>query len=88
MGVDVIRVSSSGQIFLPNEIREKLSIANGDSLAVYATDKVVVLKPVKLPTAKQFSKWLDEAQTWAREVGLEEEDVPRVTKSVRRQKKK
>ena len=34
MGVDIIKVSNSGQIYLPNEIRKKLSIANGDSLAV------------------------------------------------------
>ena len=88
MEVDVIKVSSSGQIFLPTEIREKLSIAGGASLAVYATDKVIVLKPIKLPTARKFSQWLNEAQVWARETGLEEKDVPRVTKSVRRKKRK
>ena len=88
MGVDIIKVSSSGQIFLPTEIRKKLSIAGGDSLAIYASDKVVVLKPIKLPTEKEFSRWLDEAQTWAKDAGYVEEDVIGVTKSVRRKKRK
>ena len=88
MEFDVAKVSSSGQIFLPTKIRQKLSIAEGDSLAVYATDKVIVLKPLELPTVQEFSHWLDESQVWAKEAGYEEEDVAAVTKSVRRKKRK
>lgn len=88
MKVDVIKVSSSGQIFLPTEIRKKLSITSGDNLAIYASDEVIVLKPIQLPTAKAFSRWLDEAQAWASEAGIVEDDVISVTKSVRRKKKK
>ncbi len=87
MGVDIVKVSGSGQIFLPNEIRKKLSVATGDSLAIYATDNVIVLRPIKLPTAEEFSVWLKEARAWAKKAGLTEEDVSRVTKSARRKKK-
>ena len=47
-----------------------------------------MLKPIKLPTEKEFSRWLDEAQAWAKEAGYVEEDVIGVTKSVRRKKRK
>ncbi len=87
MKVDVIKVSGKGQISLPTEIRRSLSIADGDCLAVCATDKVIVLRPLHLPTKKQFSRWLDEAQVWAREAGYAEEDMAGIVKSVRRRKK-
>ncbi|MBQ7514668.1 MAG: AbrB/MazE/SpoVT family DNA-binding domain-containing protein [Schwartzia sp.] len=87
MRVEVIRVSNNGQISIPTKIREKLSIANGDALAVYATDKVIVLKRVELPTAEEFSQWLGESQAWANEAGYAEADLGAVTKSVRRKKR-
>lgn len=88
MEVDIVAVSSRGQIVLPMEMRKKLSISDGDRLAVFATDKVIVLKPLKLPTAKEFSGWLDEAQEWGKEAGYEMDDVNDVIRSVRRRKKK
>ena len=88
MGVEVITVSPRGQIVLPKEMREALSISGGASLAAFATDNVIVLKPLKMPTAADFSKWLEEAQTLAKEAGYEETDVADVLVSVRRGKKK
>ena len=87
MGVDVIRVSRSGQIFLPTEIRKKFTLTEGACLAVYSTDKVIVLKRVELPTAEEFSQWLGESQAWANEAGYAEADLAGITKSVRRKKR-
>ncbi len=87
MEVDMMRVSSSGQIFLPTKMRKALSISEGDFLAAYATDEAIVLKPVRLPTVEEFSAWLDEARAWAAEAGYGEEDMAGIVKSVRRKKR-
>lgn len=88
MGVDVVTVSAKGQIVLPMEMRKAFSISDGGTLAVFATDQVIVLKPIELPTAEEFSGWLEEAQAWAKKAGYTKEDIQGIVKSARRKKKK
>ena len=87
MGVEVLTVSSKGQISIPLEIRKKMSIARGDKLAAYASDDVIMLKPIKIPSEDDFEQLLDEAQEWAASVGYQESDVNDIIKSVRRKKR-
>ena len=88
MSVDVLTVSSKGQIVLPAEMRKSMSITTGDKLAVYASDDIIMLKAIKIPTAKEFEKKLDEARDWAASVGYKESDVDKIIKSVRKKKRK
>lgn len=83
MAVDVLTVSSKGQIVLPAPIRKALSIASGDKLAAYSIGDTIMLKPVKAPTENDFKAWLDEAQEWAASVGYDEGDVAGIIKDVR-----
>jgi len=68
MDMQVLSVSSKGQVVLPMEIRKKLSIGNGTKLAVYSTGDVIMLKVVKLPTIDDFKAALDKAQARAASV--------------------
>lgn len=88
MNVDLLTVSSKRQIVLPIEIRKALSIESGDKLAVYASDDVIMLKAIKMPTAEEFKIKLKQASKWAKEVGYKEEDINDIIKSVRKNKKK
>lgn len=87
MSVDVLTVSSKGQVVLPAEVRRKMSISAGDKLASYVTDDMIVLKRIELPTFEQFRAQLDEAKSWAASVGYTEEDVNDIVKSVRKKKR-
>ena len=88
MGVEVLTVSSKGQISIPLEIRKKMSIARGDKIAIYASGDVIMLKPIRIPSEDDFEQLLDEAQEWAASVGYTEEDVNDIIKSVRAEKHK
>ena len=70
MSIEVLTVSSKGQISIPLEIRKKMSITRGDKLAVYASGDVIMLKPIRIPSEDDFEQLLDEAQEWAASVGL------------------
>ena len=83
MTVDVLTVSTKGQIVLPAPIRKALSIRSGDRLAVCAIGDTVMLKPVKVPTEEDFKSWLDEAQAWAASAGLSLADVDAAIAEVR-----
>ena len=83
MSVNLVSVSSKGQVVLPAEMRKVLSISEGDKLAVHMADGVIMLKPVKTPTAEDFLDWMDEAKAWAASVGYEEKDINAVIQCVR-----
>ena len=88
MDVNVVTVSSKGQIVLPAEMRSSFSLAGGDKLAIYATDDAILLKPLKLPSPEDFSRWMAEAQKWAASVDYKENDIENIIKSVRKRKRK
>ena len=88
MDARILTLSSKGQISLPIAIRRNLNIDAGDKLAVYTSGDVVMLKVLRLPTAEEFSKTLDEAKEWADSVGYKESDVNDIIKTVRKKKRK
>lgn len=87
MSVEVLTVSSKGQIVLPIKMRKAIGISDGDKLAAYTSDDgVIMLKVVKIPTVQDFKTNLQEAENWAKSVGYKEDDVSDIIKSVRRTK--
>lgn len=87
MSVDILTVSSKGQIVIPASMRRKLSIMNGSRLAAYTSGDVIMLKVVDIPTEQDFKLQLDVAEQWAKDVGYTEADVNAVIKSVRARKR-
>ena len=88
MNVNVLTVSSKGQIVLPAEIRKNLSINSGDKLAVFASNDIIMLKVVKIPTVEDFEMKLDIVSDWAKQVGYDVSDVDGIIKDVRKKKRK
>ncbi len=74
MSIDVLTVSSKGQIVLPAEMRKRLSIGSGTKLAAYASGDVIMLKPITMPTERDFSEKLDEAGKWIESLEKQESD--------------
>jgi len=87
MSVDVLTVSSKGQVVLPASMRRALSITSGTKLAAYASGDVIMLKMIDIPTEGNFKSMLNEAQQWAKDAGLTEADVNDTIKSVRKNKR-
>ena len=87
MAIDLLTVSSKGQVVLPAAMRKTLSIEAGSKLAAYATDDFIMLKVLRMPTAEDFSSKLDEAKEWAASVGYQESDVDVIIKEVRQRKR-
>lgn len=87
MSMQILTVSSKGQISLPVSIRKLLSIDTGDKLVAYTSGDVIMLKTLKLPSAEEFEASLDEAQKWASSVGYDESDINDIVKSARRKKR-
>ena len=84
MPIQVITMSTKGQIVLPSDIREALSLDAGSKLAVFYEDGMIVLKPLTLPTLEELRASLAKAQEWATEVGYAEDDVTAIIQEARK----
>ena len=87
MEAKVLTLSSKGQIALPVSMRKQMNLSSGDKLVAYTSGEVIMLKVLKLPSVEEFETSLDEAQTWAADVGYTEGDVNDVIKSFRMRKR-
>lgn len=87
MAVDVLTVSSKGQIVLPAAMRKAMSLMSGDRLIAYSSGDSILLKPLEVPKEDDCKEWLDEARAWAAESGLTEDDISGIIADVRARKR-
>ncbi len=58
MYLDLTKVSSKGQIVIPQRIREKASLEEGECLAIFEHEELIILKKVPSPWNTDASKAL------------------------------
>ena len=87
MIAEVTSVSTKGQVVIPKSIREALAIESGAKLMVMTDGDNILIKPIKVPDLSEFSKLMDKAQMWAKDVGLNEDDITEAIKSVRKNRR-
>ncbi len=69
------RMSSKGQVVIPESIRKQLNLEDGAQFLVVGDEDVVILKVVTLPDMSQFDELIKRARQQAKEAGLTEADV-------------
>jgi len=52
--MELVKISSKGQIVIPMKIRTQLGISEGSVIAIDTTDKMVILKKIDMDLVKQF----------------------------------
>lgn len=80
------KLSSKGQVVIPEAIRERLGLEAGVQFVVVAEGDVVVLKVLNAPKMSDFKALLDKAQESADATGLTPEDVEETIRQVRGKK--
>jgi AbrB family looped-hinge helix DNA binding protein len=80
------RLSSKGQVVIPEEIRQRLRLETGAQFVVVGEGDVVVLKAVQPPSMRQFDAIVKEARRAARDAGLKRRDVAAAVRRTRRTK--
>lgn len=80
------KLSSKGQVVIPEEIRKRLGLEAGAQFVVVGEGDVVVLKALKAPRMSDFKALLEEARKSAEAAGLTPEDVERAIREVRKNK--
>ncbi len=84
--VATTKMSSKGQVVIPEDIRRRLGLETGVQFLVLGEDDVVILKMVKPPSMADFDRLVKKARSQARASGLTRSDLPAVVADVRKQR--
>lgn len=76
------RMSSKGQVVIPEEIRDRLGLQSGTQFVVGDRD-VVILKTIAAPSMREFDNLIAKARQQARKSGLKRLDIDAVVARVR-----
>lgn len=77
------RMSSRGQVVIPEEIRQRLSLAAGTQFVVVGDGDVVILRAIAPPSLDEFDDLVSTARKAARRAGMKMSDVRAATAKVR-----
>lgn len=80
------KMSSRGQIVIPEIIREKLKLKPGSQFIVVGENDVVILKSIAAPSVEDFDNLISEARKQALSSKLKKSDITSAIKRVREKK--
>ncbi len=69
------RMSSKGQVVIPESIRRQLKLKEGAQFVVVGNADVVILKVVTPPDMGEFDTLIQEARQQAKKAGLTKKDI-------------
>jgi AbrB family looped-hinge helix DNA binding protein len=78
------KLSSRGQVVIPEEIRNRLGLEPGTQFVVVGEGDVILLKAVEAPKLTDFKALLDRAQKSAKPAGVMAADVERAVREARK----
>jgi len=77
------KMSSKGQVVIPESIRKRLGLKAGDQFVVVGEKDVVILKALKAPSMRDFDDLISKARKQARQAGLKRADIKKAIQRVR-----
>jgi AbrB family looped-hinge helix DNA binding protein len=80
------KMSSKGQVVIPEEIRKRLGLEAGSLFVVVASKDAVILKTISTPSLEEFDELLKKAQRQARKAGMKQSDIGDAVAEVRSRK--
>lgn len=77
------KLSSKGQVVIPEDIRDKIGLQTGAQFIVVADKDVVILKMIKQPDLKEFTTLVAKARKASKKAGLTKTSLKQAIKEAR-----
>jgi len=81
--VATTKLSSKGQVVIPEEVRRRLGLKAGDPFIVIGDDDVIILKSIAPPSMKDFDQLIRNARLQARSAKMKRSDITSAVANVR-----
>jgi AbrB family looped-hinge helix DNA binding protein len=85
-GITTTKLTSKGQIVIPEEIRKSMGLKTGDQFVVIEHGDTVILKAITEPSFEKFETLLKNTQLEAKKAGMKRSDIKKVIEKVRKRK--
>lgn len=85
-GVATTRMSSKGQVVIPEAIRKQLGLKPGSQFVVVGEKGTVILKTITAPSMAEFDDLIAQARRQARNAGMKRSEIPRAIRKARGRK--
>ncbi len=80
------KMSSKGQVVIPDAIRKRLGLEPGDEFVVVAGQGAIILKAIEPPSMNQFEELMADARRQARRAGLKRSDIAAAVTEARKRR--
>ena len=80
------RMSSKGQVVIPESVRKQLNLKEGAQFVVVGEGDVVILKVITAPSIETFEALIRRARQQAKDAGLKRADVAKAVSKAREKK--
>ncbi len=77
------KMSSKGQVVIPEDIRKRLGLEAGSQFVVVAGKDAIILKTISPPSMDEFDKLIKNARRQARKAGMKRSDIKDAVAEVR-----
>lgn len=77
------KMSSKGQVVIPEEIRKRLGLGAGVQFLVLGEGDVIILKSLSAPSMKDFDRLVKKARKQAKKAGIKKSDIARTLRESR-----
>ena len=77
------KMSSKGQVVIPEDIRKRLKLKSGSQFMVLGADDVVILKAITPPSIHEFDALIAELRKQASASGMKQSDISAAIAKVR-----
>ena len=78
------KMSSKGQVVIPEDVRSRLGLEAGEQFVVIGDKDVVILKRIAPPSMRDFDDLVSQARRQARNAGMKRSDVEAAVQKVRK----
>ena len=81
------KMSSKGQVVIPENIRKKLKLKAGAQFVVMGEKDIVILKSISPPSLDEFDSLIAKARKQGKQAGIKKSDISDAISKVRGVKK-
>lgn len=81
--MEITSLSSRGQVVIPQEVRERMHLQEGEKFIVVGGEDTILLKKIETPSFKNFDKLLKKTREFAKKEKITQENVEEAIKKAR-----
>ncbi|MBU2634110.1 MAG: AbrB/MazE/SpoVT family DNA-binding domain-containing protein [Nanoarchaeota archaeon] len=87
MNIEITKMSSKGQIVVPQNLRNELKMEEGSIFTIFGSKDTLILKKIKTPSKEKIIQDIEnmakEGRKRAEKIGLKESDIPHLVHKLR-----